>query len=83
MKIFADLPFGIVVTIGDDGFSTVCSNLHEEPDCPEDEEACEIYNCRMDAIESMVLAHAHAGIDIESKEYIEGIETAVNACAQE
>lgn len=33
----------------------------------------------MDVIESMVLAHAVAGIDIMSPAYIEGIETAVDA----
>lgn len=31
----------------------------------------------LDAIESLVLAHACAGIDVESPAYIEGIETAV------
>ncbi len=31
-----------------------------------------------DAIESMVLAHAVAGIDVKSLAYIEGVETALN-----
>ena len=35
----------------------------------------------IDAIESLILAHARAGIDIASPPYVEGIETAVNACA--
>ena len=34
-----------------------------------------------DVVESMVLAHACAGIDIESPAYIEGIETAIDAIA--
>jgi hypothetical protein len=34
----------------------------------------------MDAIESLVLAHACAGIDVKSLSYVEGIETAVDAC---
>lgn len=34
----------------------------------------------MDAIESMVLAHHCAGIDVSSPAYVEGIETAVDAC---
>ena len=38
------------------------------------------YNRMIDVIESMVLAHAVAGIDVESPAYIEGIETAVNTC---
>ena len=32
------------------------------------------------AIESMVLGHACAGVDIKSPAYIEGIEVAVEAC---
>ena len=38
--------------------------------------------CRaaMEAIESLVLAHACAGVDVASPAYIEGIETAVEAC---
>jgi hypothetical protein len=35
----------------------------------------------IDGIESMILAHAIAGVDIESPAYIEGIETAVEAVA--
>lgn len=31
-----------------------------------------------DSIESLVLAHAVAGIDIESSRYVDGIKTAVN-----
>ena len=34
----------------------------------------------VNALESLILAHAVAGIDIESPAYIEGIETAVDAC---
>ena len=38
--------------------------------------------CRaaMDAIESLVLAHSCAGVDVASPGYVEGIETAVEAC---
>ena len=38
------------------------------------------YDGAMNAIESIILAHACAGIDIESPRYVEGIVTAVNAC---
>ncbi len=34
----------------------------------------------MHAIESMVLGHACAGVDIQDPAYIEGIETAIEAC---
>ena len=36
-----------------------------------------IYNEKIDIIESMVLAHAVAGIDIKSPAYLEGIETVI------
>ena len=48
-----------------------------ESDSEEDEE----FNAAMDGIEALVLAHARAGIDIESPAYVEGLETAVGACA--
>ena len=32
-----------------------------------------------DGIESLVLAHAVAGVDVQSPSYLEGIETAVDA----
>jgi hypothetical protein len=37
----------------------------------------------LDAIESLVLAHAVAGIDVASAAYLEGIETAVDAAMHE
>jgi len=53
------------------------TGLHTEYNDPEDE----LYNVAMDAIESIVLAHAMAEVDVCSKGYIEGLETAVNNCA--
>ena len=38
------------------------------------------FNAAMDGIESLILAHACAGIKVDSAPYIEGIRTAVNAC---
>lgn len=38
------------------------------------------FNAQMDAVESMILAHACAGIDVNSPAYTEGIETAATAC---
>ncbi len=37
------------------------------------------YNYGCDAIESMVLAHAIAGVNVESPGYLEGLETAIDA----
>ena len=36
-------------------------------------------NAAIDGLESLILGHACAGIDVESPAYIEGIETAVDA----
>jgi len=70
-----ELPcYDIKVALNDKGGSMITSNLHD-PDLDCD------FNIAMDAIESIVMAHASAGIDVESPAYIEGIETAVNACA--
>lgn len=81
--------FGIVVEVGDEYDHTgkksgsIISDLFTSP-TDEDEaefQATERYNAAMDAIESIILAHACAGIDIESQAYLEGIKTAVEACA--
>ena len=37
---------------------------------------------KMTALESMIVSHARAGIDIDSPAYIEGIETAVEKCCE-
>ncbi len=40
------------------------------------------YNGAVDGILSMILAHAVAGIDVESPAYLEGIETAMEAAGE-
>lgn len=68
-----ELPcFGIIVNAAPQ-VGSISSDLHEEGEYD--------YNNAMDGIESMILAHACAGIDIETPAYIEGIETAVQSCA--
>jgi hypothetical protein len=74
---------------------SITSELHEEvPEEPEGglnagddyefkyEEwmAAEKYDAAMHAIESLILAHTVAGVDVLSPDYLEGIETAVEAC---
>jgi len=39
------------------------------------------YNSAIDGIEAMILGHAVAGIDITDPKYLEGIESAVQGCA--
>jgi len=63
----------------------ICGEVECKQDCPNAEEnpeeelsrACE--NAAMDTIEAIVLAHACAGVDVETPAYIEGIETVVDA----
>ncbi|CAM3843101.1 hypothetical protein VRRI112168_02830 [Vreelandella rituensis] len=57
--------------------NAITSDLHEAhlPD------ASEAYEAAMDAIESLVLAHHCAGIDVTDPAYLEGIETAVESLA--
>ncbi len=45
----------------------------------EEEEGAKEFNAAIDGIESLILAHACAGIDISSPAYIEGIQSAVEA----
>ena len=71
MKII-ELPcYGIKVTLDDTmiGFGKIESGLS----------TWESMDPEIDAIESLILAHAVAGVDIKSPAYIEGIETVVDA----
>jgi len=54
---------------------SVTSSLHSS-DADDDS-----FNAAMDAVESMVLGHACAGIDVTDPRYVEGIRTCVESCA--
>lgn len=41
------------------------------------------YNVFCDALESIVLAHACAGVDVETKQYVAGLETALDAASNQ
>lgn len=69
--------FGIVVTLDGKGGGKIVSDLKETDGLQEDV----AYNCAMDGIESLILAHACAGVDIAAPAYIQAIETAAQACA--
>jgi hypothetical protein len=78
MKTFKLPIFGIVVETDGKGSGSITSTdlktvLYDSED--------ELYNAAMDGVESLILAHACAGVDITTPEYLEGIETAVDACA--
>jgi len=57
------------------GAGTVQSHLHHPNDSPE-------LTAALGAIESLALAHASARVDVQSPAYLEGLETAVDACFQ-
>ncbi len=54
---------------------SVTSSLHSS------EEGDKRFNAAIDAVESMVLAHACAGMDVTDPRYVDGIRTCVEACA--
>lgn len=71
--------FNILITITPDGGGGSISSPQLKTEHEDEED--ELYNAAMDGIEAMILAHAIAGVDVESPAYIEGIETAVEGCA--
>ena len=89
MKI--ELPcYGIVIELGPEdperpgayqGGNLVNGLPREEPDSDDDEEDPAEYNAAMDGIESLILANAIAGVAVSSLAYVDGIESAVHACA--
>ena len=56
-------------------------DFEEQIDKNQELQDSKTYNHMMDAIESMILAHAVAGVDVTTPAYLEGIETAVQGCA--
>jgi hypothetical protein len=72
--------YGIKVSLDADGSGTIIStDLRVE--VGRNLVADELYNSAMDGIESLILACACAGIDIEDERFIEAITTSVEAVA--
>ena len=71
----------ILITLDGTGGGTIVSDLHENDQVENPMQECEVakYNAAIDGLESLILAHACSGIDVESPEYLEGIETAESA----
>jgi hypothetical protein len=73
--------FGILVVCDpSNGAGTVMSDLSKDARSGEPNLR---FEDAIDTMESMILAHACAGVDIESAGYIEGIETAVEKICNE
>lgn len=76
--------FGIIVNLTGDGGGSISSDLHEDPDEKSDYDGqCKVdaYNTAIDGLESLILACACSGIDIESSAFLEAIESAVQGIA--
>ncbi|MEZ9616604.1 hypothetical protein AB4425_17130 [Vibrio sp. 10N.261.51.A1] len=69
--------YDIIVTYSllDINGCAITSSMKECPESPENE----TFNAAVDGLESMILGHFSAGIDVQSDAYLEGIETAYNA----
>ena len=77
-----ELPIGgIVVTIDYDELNRPISGNIIHTDLKANEEEDELFNAAMDGILSLILAHAMGEIDITSNGYIEGLDTAIDSCA--
>ena len=68
--------YGIIISYnkGDKGGAAIVSDM-KEPQNSEDN----LFNSAVDGLESLILAHFCAGIDVSSPAYLEGIETACQA----
>jgi hypothetical protein len=64
--------FGIIIEVIDNA-GKITSDLKGDSDNLQ-------LTAAMDAIESLILAHAIAGVDVASAAYVEGTETAVETC---
>jgi CheY-specific phosphatase CheX len=78
--------YGIVIRDHGAGSASITDKLREKVDYEALENGCgearsmEDFNNMIDGLTSMILAHYCAGIDVTTPAYLEGIETAVNAC---
>jgi len=70
--------YEIVIRLSEQSPSgTISSNLRTSPSATSNAR----FDAAVSAIESLILAHACAGVDVESPAYLEGIETAMEAVA--
>lgn len=72
MKTIKTNVFGITVYLDEAGGGKIESDLKDESDNDNVQ-----YDSAIDAVESLILAHACAGIDITSPAYLEGVETTI------
>jgi hypothetical protein len=79
MKTYTFPEYGITVTV-DGQAGTIESKLKEQMFGDGDPRPCDFeINGAIDAIESMILGHACAGIDVASPAYAEGLRSSLEA----
>ena len=77
--------FGLILEVDKEGVGAIVASELKETCCHDkgcDGSCLDLYNAAMDGVESLILAHACAGLDVTDPAYLEGIETAVCACDQ-
>ncbi len=69
--------FGIEISYepNDKRGASITSNMKELPETDENE----MYNAAIDGIESLILSLFCAGVDVNTTQFLEGIETSYNA----
>lgn len=76
MKVL-EMPINkIVIVLDEDGGGTITSDLLP-PDGDEEILDDSEYVAACDVVESMILAHACAGIDVLNPQYVQGVEVAL------
>lgn len=65
------------------GGGKVESNLKDEDNANDGDQEAILFNLKMDVVESLVLAHACAGVNINDPNYVAGIQTTVEAIENE
>jgi hypothetical protein len=80
MEVFELTPLGykVTVTVANSTSGTIEDNIrYESPETEEDR----IWNASVDAVTSLILAHACAGVNVEGSNYAHGVETTLQAMA--
>lgn len=67
--------YGIEILSQSDGHGCVITSDMKELDCLEND----AFNAAVDGLESIILGHFSAGVDVTTSEYLEGVKTAYRA----
>ncbi|MFV8456179.1 hypothetical protein ACNO5M_13895 [Vibrio owensii] len=71
--------YGIEIFSPSDGNGCVITSDMKELDCPEND----TFNAAVDGLESLILGHFAAGVDVATSEYLEGIKAAYHVIIEQ